>query len=52
MTEDDDVEYCDCECRCDAWDKAQMRGQIFFIVLMTLLLSFMWTDGWGMLRVC
>lgn len=44
--EDPDVEYCDCVCECDAWDKAQMRGQFALIVLVLLLLSFVWTDGW------
>ncbi len=50
--DDPDVEYCDCECECDNWDKAQMYGQLIFIVLVLTLLSFVWTDGWGILNVC
>ncbi len=52
MSPSEDEDFCDCVCECDNWDKAQMRGQIVFIVLMTILLSFVWTEGWGTLDVC
>ncbi len=44
---------CDeCEC-CDSIDTADRNGQIVAIVLFTLLLSFLWTDGWRLLdRAC
>ncbi len=45
-------EYCDCVCRCDDWDRADMYGRVVLIVLLLIFLSFVWTDGWGILDDC
>ena len=45
-------EFCDCVCRCDEWDRAQTYGRVVLLVLTFLLLSFIWTDGWGLIDEC